>query len=565
MFQHIRAMHIDRINSPTTYIEHLNRRFIGNCDDSYHRSASEGHAHSMDAIKSEETSNSTKNDQHASNNERDGRNSQERNNLLASDHEQQSRHADNDIKQEDLPTDLSNKKPNSKSDADEDKRDVAYDKSNSNKENALNLYANARNHQRFEKQTKSSHDSSSQKTPDIESLQCSQCNAVLPNFEVFREHLKAHLTRGDLKNFVCFHCGMTFINQNEYEFHFSSHFLINTTEYNCTHGCNKSFDNSDALQKHLFELHAQNVWKCGICGELFESKVGIQIHLAMAHSNKEKSFRCSACMEVFETDADFKSHVRSQHSLMFSVPSLQCSMCRTICSSELEMHFHLATHARQYRCSMCPEAFHVKFLLDRHMQTHHCIAEKDPLPMPYKMDSINNNMFDYGYASFNASTGDSRAANAKKIYPFGSSFGSPSKLFNPLHIQTSATVPPLKITPPLYELYDNIGKSFYGDVAANKHLMNLYKAEYASKLFARSNPLVLLPPNSNDSHLSTLGDREQYFEKKNSAESHYVCSICDRNDFHSESEVQAHQKTNHNNKAGVSLRCAYCNDNFRSR
>lgn len=573
MFQHIRTMHIDRINSPTTYIEHLNRRFVGNCDDSYHRNANENHAHSIESLKLNDES---KNEQNISASERDTHSQDaNRNSKLSSEHDQQQQQQqpntrqliDSDIKQEDLPTDLSNKKSTeSKHDSGETKRDDrTYDKSNSNKENTMNLYANTRNHQRFEKQTKNVHEiSTTQKVNDMDTLHCSQCNAVLPNFDLFRDHLKAHLARGDLKNFVCFHCGMTFINQNEYEFHFSSHFLINTTEYNCTFGCNKSFDNTDALQKHLFEFHAQNVWKCGICSELFESKVGIQIHMAMAHSTKEKSFRCSACMEVFETDTDFKNHVRSQHSLMFSVPSLQCSLCRTICSSELEMHFHLATHARQYRCSLCPEAFHVKFLLDRHMQTHHCVSEKDPLPMPYKMDSINNNMFDYNYASFNASSGNS-SSNAKKIYPFASSFG-PSKLFNPLHIQTSATVPSLKITPPLYELYDNIGKSFYGDIAANKHLMNLYKAEYASKLFSRTNPLVLLPPNSSESHISSINERErEYFEKKSASDTHYVCSICDRNDFHSEAEMQTHQKNVHNNKTGVSLRCAYCNDNFRSR
>jgi len=35
------------------------------------------------------------------------------------------------------------------------------------------------------------------------------------------------------------------------------------------------------------------------------------------------------------------------------------------------MHFHLAAHARQFRCPSCPETFHVEFLLDRHMQSQH--------------------------------------------------------------------------------------------------------------------------------------------------------------------------------------------------
>jgi transcription elongation factor Elf1 len=35
------------------------------------------------------------------------------------------------------------------------------------------------------------------------------------------------------------------------------------------------------------------------------------------------------------------------------------------------MQFHLAAHSKQFHCPLCQEAFHVEFLLDKHMQTHH--------------------------------------------------------------------------------------------------------------------------------------------------------------------------------------------------
>lgn len=502
-------MHIDRINSPTTYMEHLVRRPIGEIEEFYQRKSAENFTQSTekpDDANSKSDASKNENEKHFES--RDPRNG--------------------DVKQEDLPTDLSNKK------SIEDRTDTFEP----NKENNTESYPSMI--RRFEKQSKQE-----QSKDTVDTLRCTQCNLISPNFEAFREHLRGHLTRGELKNFVCFHCGSAFGNQNEYELHVSSHFLITTTEYACTFGCNKQFDNSECLQKHLFDTHAQNVWKCGICFELFESKVGIQIHFAVAHANKEKTFRCSACMESFDTETEFKNHVRTQHSLMFSLPNLQCSLCRTVCSSELEMHFHLATHSRQFRCTMCPETFHIEFLLERHMQTHHCIPEKDSLAIPYKIDNINNNIFDYNYA------------NAKKLYPFAAA--APNKLFDPT---ASLKLP----TPPsLYELYDNIGKSFYGDIAANKHFMNLYKSDYASKMFLRSNPLVLLPTNSSEpSHQAA--EQNQYFEKKTpTAEPQFACGICERNDFHSESEMQTHQKVAHNIKTGVSLRCAYCNDNFRSR
>lgn len=548
MFQHIRVMHIDRINSPAAYMDHLNRRSIGphmndiTTDENYQRKSNDNFAHPLERPKSSDTASKIEQNLNIKKTIRDNQNNSNNKDSL-NEHETNNKQLKNgDVKQEDLPTDLSNKRSEMK---DVKEPIDAFDVNSSGKENSNDTQTGNRRRS-YDKQLKATQDQPK------EFLRCNQCNTILPNFESFRDHIRSHLARGELKNFNCFHCGVSFINQNEYELHVSSHFLISTTEYACTFGCNKQFDSSDSLQKHLFDIHSQNIWKCTICFELFESKVGIQIHFAMAHSNKEKTFRCSACSETFETENDFKSHVRAQHAFMFSTPNLQCSLCRTVCSSELEMHFHLATHSRQYRCNLCPESFHVQFLLDRHMQTHHCLS-----------DNINNNMFDFSY-SFNAAAA---ASSSKKLYPFALNTEQ-SKLFDPnLRAQTTSTsTSPLKLPQPLYELYDNIGKSFYGDIAANKNFMNLYKSDYTSKMFLRANPLVLLPPTAfPDSHVPTNNDQAKFFEKRNSSKAQFACSICDRNDFNNESEMLAHQKVAHNIKTGVSLRCAYCNDNFRSR
>lgn len=568
MFQHIRSMHIDRISNPTTYMEHISRRSMvtGDSNGNYSRKSNEGFAHPFECTKSEE--NRMKIDLNASKIDRESQCKNPNEHDAAN-----SKHLQNgDIKQGDLPTDLSNKRIETK---DSDKQDDALDGNRSINESPVDSYVNGKRSQKMSTDFTSN-------SPDP--LRCSQCSLVLPNIEAFRDHLRNHLVRGELKNFVCFQCGLTFTNQNEYELHVSSHFLISTTEYICTFGCNKHFTNSENLQKHLFEAHAQNVWKCSICYELFESKVAIQIHFAMVHSNKEDTFRCSACMKAFETENEFKNHVRTQHSLMFAMPNLQCSLCRAVCSSELEMHFHMATHSRQYHCTLCSEAFHVEFLLERHMQTHHSHhspVEKESLSA-FKIDNLNNNLFDYNFAA------------AKKLYPFGSASGS-TKLFDPLHIQTSNSPSPLKLPPPLYELYDNIGKSFaqqslskhfstisktfsehldhsqtfskhFAEHSADiPHFMNLYKLDYASKNFGRSNPQLFLPPPppTPESHSGPV--EQPYAEKKKSPDLQFICNICDRNDFQSELDMLSHQKIAHNIKTGVSLMCAYCNDNFRSR
>lgn len=559
-------MHIDRINSPATYIEHIGRRStgFGDASDNFRRRSSESFMHPLECSKPEE--NHLKHDTNTSKTERDTPGK------IVGEQKSNTKIIQNgDVKPEDLPTDLSNKKIESAQKTSE-KRENSGEINHSPKESPVDSYANR-------KQSQKSSSDFTNLNPDP--LQCSQCTLILPNIEALRDHLRNHLVRGELKNFVCFQCGLTFTNQSEYELHVSSHFLISTTEYTCSFGCNKHFMNAESMQKHLFDAHAQNVWKCGICFEIFESKVAIQIHFAMTHSNKEDTFRCSACTEAFETENEFKNHVRIHHSLMFSLPNLQCSLCRTVCSSELEMHFHMATHSRPglpFRCTLCPEAFHIEFLLERHMQTHHRLPEKDSLG-PYKVDNLNNNMFDYSYA-------------AKKLYPFSSASG-PTKLFESLNIPSTASHSTLKLPPPLYELYDNIGKTFsqqnlskhFSNISKSfsEHLdhshqfskpfpehspeipsfLNLYKSEYASKSFLRSNPLVLMPPTSVDSH---GGSSDQHFnQKKDSINTQFSCSICDRKDFQSELEMLTHQKIAHNMKTGVSLNCAYCNDNFRSR
>lgn len=49
----------------------------------------------------------------------------------------------------------------------------------------------------------------------------------------------------------------------------------------------------------------------------------------------------------------------------------RCLLCNASFPSELDLQFHLSTHQKQFTCKMCDAAFHVEFLLDKHMETHH--------------------------------------------------------------------------------------------------------------------------------------------------------------------------------------------------
>lgn len=575
MFYHIRTTHIDQVNSPTAYIDHLNKiaafgkvppNYNANIDVSNKRKPSIDEHTRPPTVKSER--NSPRSDRSSE------KSPQTVPTPLIS--------APN-IKQEEqeIATDLSKKQSK-----DEDNRSVAEVPAQS---------------------------VASPKPIQTGSFLCNQCNAALNDFESFRNHLKSHISQG-MANFVCQHCGLTLTNQTDYDRHTISHFLITNSEFCCNFNCNKSFGKADDLQKHLFEMHAQNLYKCSICSDMFETKVAIQVHFAVAHSNEVKIYRCSACMDTFKSENEFRHHVKTRHSVTGSV---QCLFCRTVCASELEMHFHLAAHARQFRCPACPESFHVEFLLDRHMQTHHSLKEhggvyhyKSPTPANTNptMPSINNNNNILDYHQYVAAA--TAAGNAKNSYLFPG-----SKVYSQLQIDTNAnSTNNGKHTSAggLYGFYSNsIGKSRYETGGATKNLLEIYNTELATKLYnsmPADSVVGLAPPSAsltstNDVNAYATGPgvakptfyslpsprhtakNHQHESVKSSLfgghepdgpkladrtgssgiENGFSCGICEMNDFCSEAEAHTHRKVAHNIKTGVSLRCAYCNGNFRSR
>lgn len=50
---------------------------------------------------------------------------------------------------------------------------------------------------------------------------------------------------------------------------------------------------------------------------------------------------------------------------------LRCLVCHATFNTQSDMEQHLASHSKQFQCQFCSEAFHIEFLLDRHIQTYH--------------------------------------------------------------------------------------------------------------------------------------------------------------------------------------------------
>ena len=136
------------------------------------------------------------------------------------------------------------------------------------------------------------------------SLLCNQCNAGFRDFESFRTHLKSHLEEV-VHKFACDECESEFATEDQLENHAMAHYLTTTTEYGCQ-SCLKLFGKPDELQKHLMDIHAHHLYRCSLCKEMFDSKVSIQVHFAVKHSNECKLFRCNSCTTIFRSEFEFQ-------------------------------------------------------------------------------------------------------------------------------------------------------------------------------------------------------------------------------------------------------------------
>lgn len=207
------------------------------------------------------------------------------------------------------------------------------------------------------------------------------------------------------------------------------------------------------------------------------------------------------------------------------------------------------------RCPSCPESFHIEFLLDRHLQMQHC--QKDSSISHKQKSPVNNNTLEYHHRYTSA------LMSKSSFY---------AKYYQPLQIDTI----PVKQQSHFFQgLYESMNKS-------QKFLDNQPNYLSPDKLggfvaFQNYSPRENFSPTSRNAvfspsigrYLAGHPDAPNLFDTSNKRSvpeaKMFSCGICERKDFSTQNEANTHQKIVHNMKTGVSLRCAYCNGDFRSR
>ncbi|XP_070575621.1 zinc finger protein 423-like [Ptychodera flava] len=209
-----------------------------------------------------------------------------------------------------------------------------------------------------------------------EIIQCPDCQQNFKDLEQLQTHLKTHMESTLTGPNSCTYCNLEFATEEEMQKHIVSHFVAVNVEY-CCQSCSKSFLKPDELQKHLFDIHAHHLYKCSMCKEVFDSKVSVQVHFAIKHSNEYKLFKCTKCGVVFRKESDLHLHIRMDH-LHHSTRMYRCLFCHMAFHSEVEFQCHLTTHKKQFECGLCDAAFPTQQMLDIHSANKHSNSAELP-------------------------------------------------------------------------------------------------------------------------------------------------------------------------------------------
>ncbi|XP_074102654.1 zinc finger protein Lobe [Cotesia typhae] len=421
-------------------------------------------------------------------------------------------------------------------------------------------------------------------------LLCGQCGAALKDFESFRVHLAHHLQVNNYqKQFSvnCPKCELIFTSQDEMVNHLTKHYLsdekILKHQYWCD-ACDRHYLDIESLKKHTFEEHTQRLYRCSVCREIFETAVGIQVHLTVKHTRECAVYQCTDCVNnpgstkgietvgsdkngierdgVFKSFTELMKHVMNAHlscssSLALSLSSakaqdritqikgrigpaapettracgelfLRCCFCGVHCNTEADLQRHLATHSTcLYRCPICRQGFTVEFLLDKH------IAQ------------IHNNNSPNAIAAVDTGIAATTPAGADTMIDCQNVFNH-SKLHDEIRHKRKQLTPELSQQNP----------SEYKRLTQNR-------------------------PNNNKNN-NNLNDNDDNSNNNNNNDKLKInnCEYCDRKDFTSESELRAHKKLAHKlliESVGNNLQhqlkslsqnlesCSYCGESLRSR
>ncbi|XP_053561657.1 zinc finger protein 436-like [Bombina bombina] len=179
---------------------------------------------------------------------------------------------------------------------------------------------------------------------------------------------------------ICPDCGKTFQSQHLFTKHQRTH--SGKRLFTCS-ACGKRFGHHSSLFRHRkshchpktqnlltspfgFSLTEMQLYKCGICNEIFPGTKELRKHLT-SHTGEQR-YICKDCGRLFSCNYFLVRHQRTHTGEQ----PYQCKVCQRAFSQKTSLVIHLRIHTgdRPYPCQLCDRKFCSRSSMVRHHRSH---------------------------------------------------------------------------------------------------------------------------------------------------------------------------------------------------
>ncbi|PSN39662.1 hypothetical protein C0J52_18471 [Blattella germanica] len=170
------------------------------------------------------------------------------------------------------------------------------------------------------------------------------------------------------KKFPCQYCNEHFDHVSHLNRHRKSHSLDEKAATPCRH-CGKKYTNKACLIKHESQHISNGIFKCGQCGDGFNSKQEYRSHRTKQHG---KQWSCSECQRSFSNSSNLKNHYNNKH-LGREAKSYACNICGKLFKQKGNLKVHVDSRCGsepRHVCNICGKAFMSGGSLGTHLLLH---------------------------------------------------------------------------------------------------------------------------------------------------------------------------------------------------
>ncbi|XP_066254709.1 gastrula zinc finger protein XlCGF26.1-like isoform X21 [Euwallacea similis] len=191
---------------------------------------------------------------------------------------------------------------------------------------------------------------------------CNACNASFKDETEHNEHwLISHVKRVEFDKFRCLRCDKEYSTLKQIMGHYKQH--AQEKKYHCHH-CGKGFITEKFLELHVKSDHVETGVICTICGKSLRNRITLNAHMRGHNPHISNAGTCEICKKYYR---NLKQHQQDAHESL-----LTCTICGKIFTSERGLQLHIMIHKgdKRFTCEFCGKRFLMNTFLQNHLRTH---------------------------------------------------------------------------------------------------------------------------------------------------------------------------------------------------